>query len=419
MASFPMLLPKFDGPEVNKSYSSAYEESVIRWTNAAFDEAEYDQQQVEELSFVQTYIDYLEGKQWTANRPASKSKPVNNRMVRLYWELIGQLTDIRPVIEIRGTQPDPDLSMKRAIEVMNGGLRGWALDTDFDLKLAKCVAWAVLTTSFAKFVWNPFINFGQGDIEMIPLGPSSVLPLKCAGDLDASEAVIFKDVWSLRKFREVYPTMGALVQPDDRFSNYQIAPEAPPNVPPMIFKLMSGGMKRQLTGGMRSASSAVPMAQLREFWLKDETRNESRGNVQIGESGKNWAYVVKPGQKLYPRGRLIVMGGNVILWDGPNPYWHGKPPFAMLRLNIVPWGVYGLSDLRSQLPLQDIVNNIWAGVLDAVKRAVNPAFFAPKNAFSPEVWQTLDFSLPNAHAAYSPQSAHEPSLSLPQYYQDS
>ena len=272
MSTFPMLLPKYDGPEITKTYSSAYEQSVIRWTNAAFDEAEYDQQQVEELSLVQTYIDYLESKQWTTARPASKSKPVNNLMVGLFWEIISQLTDIRPVIEIRSSQGDEsDLATKRACSVLNMGLRGWSLDTDFDLKLASCIAYSVLTTAFAKFQWNPFLNFGQGEIEMVPLGPDKVLPLKSAGDLESSEAVIFKDVWSLRKFRQVYPTNGSLVAPDDRFSNYQIMPQAPPNVPPMIFKLMSDGMKRQLTGGMRTASSAVPMAQLREFWLRDET----------------------------------------------------------------------------------------------------------------------------------------------------
>jgi hypothetical protein len=413
MSSFPLLLPKYDGPETTATYASAYEGSVIRWTNAAFDEAEYDQQQVEELQLVQSYIDYIEGKQWTTARPASKARPVNNLMVGLFWELIGQLTDIRPVIEIRTTQAEPTLDLQRACSVLNGGLRGWSLDTDFDLKLAKCIAYAILTTSFAKFQWNPFLNFGAGDIEMVPLGPDSVLPLKSAGDLESCEAIIFKDVWSLRKFRQVYPSRGALVQPDDRYSNYQIAPQAPPSVPPMIFKLMSDGMKRQLTGGMRSAQSAVPMAQLREFWIRDETRNESTNKVQIGEPGKNWSYLVPPGGKLYPRGRLIVMGGNVILWDGPNPYWHGRPPFAMLRLNIVPWSMYGLSDCRAQVPLQDIMNNVLAGVLDCVKRAVNPAFFAPKNAFSPEVWQTLDFSLPNARAAYSQQSAHEPKFVPP------
>lgn len=413
MSSFPMLLPKYDGPETTQTYATTYEQSVVQWTNAAFEEAEYDQQQVEELQMVQGYIDYLEGKQWSSSRPASKSKPVNNRMVRLYWELIGQLTDIRPVIEIRGTKIDPDPAQKRVTTALNSGLRAWALDTDFDLKLAKCIAWAALTTSFAKFQWNPFLNYGEGDIEMVPLGPDAVMPLKSAGDLENAEAIIFRDIWSLRKFRQVYPTKGSLVMPDERFSNYQVDPGPPQNIPPMVYNLMSAGMKRKLSGGSRSSQSSIPMAQLREFWLKDETRNESRNNVQIGEQGKNWSYIVRPGGKLYPRGRLIVMGGNVVLWDGPNPYWHGRPPFAMLRLNIVPWQLYGVSDLRSQVPLQDIINNILAGVMDAVKRAVNPAFFAPKNAFSPEVWQTLDFSLPSARAAYSPQSAHEPKFVPP------
>ncbi len=415
MSSYPLLLPKYDGPETTSTYSTAYHHSVVEWTTAAFDEAEYDQQQVEELQMCQGYIDYLECKQWTANRPKSKSRPVDNRMTGLYWELIGQLTDIRPVIEIHGTQIDPDPAYKRATDMLNQGLRAWALQTDFDLKLAKCVAWAILTTSFVKMQWNPFLNYGKGDLEMVPLGPTSVMPLKSKGDLESAEAVIFRDVWSLRQFRAAYPGPGATVAPDERYSNFNIAPTPPSNVAPMIYNLMAEGLKRKLGGHSRSQSSAVPMAEMKEFWLKDETRNETKFDIQIGESEKNWSYIVPPGKKLYPRGRLIVMGGpnNVVLWDGPNPYWHGKPPFAMLRLNVVPWKLYGISDLKTQVGLQDIINNILAGVLDAVKRAVNPAFFAPKNAFSTEVWQSLDFSLPNARAAYSPQSAHEPKFVPP------
>jgi hypothetical protein len=110
------------------------------------------------------------------------------------------------------------------------------------------------------------------------------------------------------------------------------------------------------------------------------------------------------------------MGGDVILYDGPNPWWHGRPPFADLRMNIVPWQYYGLSDIKQLIPLQDIINNILAGVMDMVKKAVNPGFYGPKNAFSDAVWHSLDWAMPGFKAQYSatasqaPQFAPQPNL---------
>lgn len=409
MAVMPALLPKYDSPDDRPYGNSDYEQSVINWTQAAYDEAEMDQQACEEIREMQNYIDYLNGKQWTAARPSYKSRPINNRMIRLFWELVGQLTDIRPVIEIRSSWTEDNDANKRNVTVLNDGLRAWSLETDFDLKLAMCIAFAILTTSFAKFQWNPALNDCEGELEMVPLGPDAVLPLKASpGDLESAECVIYRDVKSLGWFRRHYPGMGAFVRPDDRYSRYSISPGTPANVNPLVFKNMQEGLRRKITGNPQMRSSAIPMAEYREYWIKDETVNTSAHEVVVGDPSKNWSYRVAPSGRLYPRKRLICMGGRTILWDGPNPYWHGRYPFAMLRLNIVPWSFYGLSDLKAQVPMQDIINNVLAGVLDLLKKALNPPFYAPKNAFSPDVWEKLDFSMPNARAAYNQNSTQPP-----------
>jgi hypothetical protein len=132
----------------------------------------------------------------------------------------------------------------------------------------------------------------------------------------------------------------------------------------------------------------------------------------MGDATNPWktAYTVKPGELLYPRGRLIVMAGREIVADTPNPYWHGMFPFSLLRLNAVPWQLYGMSDCRSWSDLQDIINTILAGVIDMIKKAVNPPFFAPKTAFSEQVWNSIDFSMPGARAAYNAVSPSEPKM---------
>jgi len=39
-------------------------------------------------------------------RPSYRSSPVDNRVWDLTWELVSTLTDIRPVFEVRETDPD-------------------------------------------------------------------------------------------------------------------------------------------------------------------------------------------------------------------------------------------------------------------------------------------------------------------------
>jgi hypothetical protein len=147
--------------------------------------------------------------------------------------------------------------------------------------------------------------------------------------------------------------------------------------------------------------------------------NESNVTVKMGRQGTNWCYDVKPGERLYPRGRLLTMGGKAIMDDGPNPYWHGKYPFGMLRMNAVPWQLMGLSDLNTWVQLQDIINNILAGVIDMIKKATNPGFYAPKNAFTEGQWETMDWGMPGLKAAYSPVASQKPDFTsapnLPSY----
>jgi hypothetical protein len=81
----------------------------------------------------------------------------------------------------------------------------------------------------------------------------------------------------------------------------------------------------------------------------------------------------------------------------------------------VPWQFLGVSELRPLVPLQDIINNTLAGVLDMIRKAVNPPFIAPKNAFSDSTMTSLDWSMPGAKATYSQLAQHKPEwMQVPQ-----
>lgn len=398
-----------DTSKGNETRKLEAEAKIRYWMEAAYEEAQYENSQCEEIQEMTKYIDYLLGKQWPAKRPSYRAKPVNNRVWRLFWELVSLLTDIRPMFEIKALRKD----YNHHAEIINKCTRSWWMESDADLKLAMIIVYSLLGTGFSKLEWNSGLRNGEGDFNLIPAGPNEVLPLKARHSLESSQAVIYRMPMPLSFFRGKYPTKGHLVKPDIQFSKFIVPAKAPGNMPQFLFDRLSPGMQRIVGTGAKDLQSSYPMALYREFWLTDPTTNPSNVPVTMGRPGANWSYVVHPGQPLYPRGRLVVMGGDIVLSDGPNPYWHGSYPFGSCRMNVVPWQFHGLSEMKPLIDLQDIVNQILAGVIDMIRKTVNPPFIAPKNAFSEQVWQSLDWSMPGARAQYNIASAHQPQWGQP------
>jgi hypothetical protein len=128
----------------------------------------------------------------------------------------------------------------------------------------------------------------------------------------------------------------------------------------------------------------------------------------MGPENAAWRYQVKPGQKLYPRGRVFVRANRIILIDQPSPYFHRKKPFANLGLNAVPWQQYAMSVVQPWMKQQDILNQMMAGVLQTVKKAINPALMASKAAINPAAMKAIDSSKPGLKVTYSQLAATPP-----------
>jgi len=405
---FPELMARYrlDEDDTSPMQDTGYEAQLKYWCNAAFEEADTEQSKSQPLNDMTKYIDYLTGKQWAGGRPSYRAKPVNNRMVRLFWESVGMLTDIRPIIGVKATdRTEPFLTTEK---ILNDCTFAWSLNTDYDMKLALCVMYGMLTTAFAKYQWNPELNMGQGDLEMVPLSPESLMALNAKDTLQSAEALIYKEIVPLNWIKRKFPSRAFLVKPDQSLSLYEKPKQRPGQVAPMLFEMLSPQMQRLVAGDNKIEYSVFPKVQYREYWIKDPTMNTSNARVYMGRPRHNYGYWVEPGAPLYPRGRVICMAGGEIMEDDVNPYWHGQFPFAMLRLNAVPWQFHGMPPMRSWIDLQDIVNQIYAGVMDMIKLAVNPRFLAPKTAFSDDVWSKLDWSKPGERAAYSANAPSKP-----------
>ncbi len=406
---YPELPPRYaTNPKTGQEpdWDAAYTSAVNAWCDAAYEEAEYDRKGSQELKQIGKFIDYIEGRHWKGQgvSPTYKAKPTYEKVRENFEELVGQLTDIKPMIEVRCTNTDK--AYQQAGPVINKSLRAWSLNSDFDLTLAQNIAWAILTTSYTKWQYNPDLANGQGDLEAIPLGPNDVWELKPKNKLQEALAVIKLEQQSMGWFRRNFPTRYQEVTPDARISSYMIEPGAPAHIPSMLWSNMSDGMKRTIGAKPELKVSAFPHAMHQEFWFHDWSTNSSNTEVTMGKG--NWSYKVKPFGLLYPRGRIITRGGRKILSDNPNPYWHSQYPFSKLRLNVLPWSQFGNSDVRPWVGLNDILNQILAGAIQMIKRATNPGMFAPRTALSEEAWQSFDWSKPGERVAYSMSAGGKP-----------
>lgn len=350
MGGFDLSLPPRYGlhPQTNEQYwpsegngFGGYEFLARQWCEAAYEEAKLDNQASKEAQEIQTQIDYISGKQWSGRRPTYKASPIDNRMFGLFWELVSHLTDIRPVANVKPIADDTSEYISCG-NMLNNCMKSWWLDTDADQALSMVVANGLLSTSYGKLQWNPRRDNGAGNFEILPYGINNVLPLKPGMFLRDAQAIILEEPKSLSDLKMIFPLRGPLVQPDADLSRQMSSPQKPANVPGRYFEALSPQMKQIVGTTVRPTQSVYPSALYREYWIKDRQVNNSGRVVMMGDPGTSWCYAVKPGQPLYPRGRLIVTAGKTILHDGPNPYWHGEFPFGDLRLNMVPWQFHSL-----------------------------------------------------------------------------
>lgn len=361
-----------------------------------------------EASMVGQYIAWLSGEQWAANRPRYRSRFFDNRMDSARRDSISLLTSGRPSIEVHSKSP---LLEPQALIAENCLRHSYQKD-NADLKLAMaidiCFLWGA---SFWK------IGAAQpGVMRVLPCGPDCVMPVQPGWNLQESTAVVYKTWKPASYFHRTYPYNSAGIEQEASATNAQAQGQyfRPNTVDEYTWNAMSPGMKRTFgnrTDAVPDSNTANMFAaiDLTEIYVEDWSTNDSTKPVVVRDpyvplEAHNYWYTVMPGKRLYPRKRLVVFGGKRLLYDGPSPYWHGKFPFACLRLDPVPWSFWGKSKYRNLLPINRAINEIGAGTLDLVKRALNPIVVTKTGAVPKPAWDQFFGDQPGGKLMLGPNA---------------
>ena len=382
---------------------------ALKWRESAREEAYRTADLNPEKDDALKYMQALGGNWWDKRRARYKSKVFDNRLNNSRQTDLSLLTQIRPTIDISSKIE----AYGEQANIVSKVIRSEWLTRDMDMEFIRL-------NDIAKLNGTAFWKLGAtypGMTKTLSLGPESVLPIQPGFHIQQSTAVLYRAWKSMNAIRQRFPYTSEGIENDASFLDQGFGNQTryarPNDIPEYTWNGMSQAMRRSL--GVRTSATEMSgpsifnALEVQEYYVDDPSINESSQAVLMrdpfmGLKSYNWWYWVKPGQPLYPRKRMLVFCGHRLLYDGPSPFWHGMYPFACLRLNPVPWSFWGLSKYRDLLPLNQAMNEILAGILDMVRRALNPTVITKAGAVPQATWREFYPDMPGARLYMLPNS---------------
>jgi len=300
---------------------------------------------------------------------------------------VSAITDFEPVVGWKGP-PEAQLQA----DLLNQYLLAEWITLMLDLDLGDCVKYSLAAGTGDLVVdWDPHIPLGGGH-QFSARDPRDTLPLRPSygRSIQAWEGVCLREEHAVNVLKGMYPTQAHLFRAASDTSLGQIAGRFRMGLSRLLspadpLDSIAGGAPAATARRLRRGSVALYRA-----YFHDRTRNLTARAIPMGTPGANWAYVVQPGQPLYPRGRLVVATDDAIIYDGPNTYFHGRYPVCRLKLWSVPWQFLGVPLFNDLLPVQDAINDTVHDIRLGIQQWVNPDITYNRNAVSESTMRLMD-----------------------------
>lgn len=385
---------------------------ILAWVKSAVAEGEAFMQADPVWNEIDRNQDYISGKQKaravTNTRPAYLNHVVVNEVRRTHRRHISALTDVKPTYAFR--TPNPHFQSQALL--LNNLTAVWWINTFADLAFADAGSYAVAGGSGDLVVeYNPFYG-PMGDMQLLPRDSRDTIPIRPSkdGTIQNWFGVILREAHSYNVLAAQYPNHLNLLRQSASPCGGGIFTKIRQGI-----RMLGGGATTTLSGLTKTYTAQSNLTGneviLYKVYLNDPSINTTDRPVTMGTPGTNWAYTVKPGERLYPRKRLIVCTEAGVLYDGPNPYWHGMFPVARLKLISVPWSFFGmpLVDVQVGSGMQDATNDLLNAMLDKVNQAIRPPMTGNSRVPEPALRQ-FDPAKPNARLRSSGQMGQDMDL---------
>lgn len=296
------------------------------------------------------YLDALneEGKQWKTKcapdkedkealalyrgnySPTSRSNYFSCDFIQAFIDRqVAALTDNRPIIRVEHRK----VGLKNVASASEKVIGGVWQEADMQRQTFKMAHNAAVMRSAGMYVG---VDNGDPMVEVVSKEQVSFDPMvKEAALIHKGEYVVIERTKPLAELRLKFPVRARLIKP----AEIHITDE---NAGTTVASPLTALLK---IGNVRTPSkSVVDRARIYEAFIRDRQVNAK-------------------GDRLFPTWRRIIYSKDVVLWDGPIPYWDGNLPLDWFDWATDPEHPWGISSPIMLKRIQLAFNEIFDGVV--------------------------------------------------------
>src|SRR3990167_3964749 len=336
-------------------------------------------------------------------RSASLSGTTCNQIGKTHLDLTAGMTDVKPFWEYRTYNKRFESNCAVYGKLSTHSWLQRAMDMNFMLGVQYAMTGA--TTYFEPY-WDPQIEDFRAEAwdprDILPIRPSTSISIQdCYGVISRKSRSV-NYVRYLAKHVYHREDLVPQVQPDRDGSWVQNSMRNT-RVGQLMERLGNSPFRQRLFGEKSKREiPRIPSVDLFTAYIDDDTINESSSPIYMGDWTKangtapkpknNWSYIVHPGQRFYPRKRMIVWCNGISepFYDGPSIWWHGLYPYPKLTLDPMPWTYLGKAPLWDLLPLNQSLNKLLRVYDDWCEKLARTNFVASKQAVSRQMMERMD-----------------------------
>ncbi len=340
------------------THDPKYLDAVSSWLQEAIQEGDLTNESDPNYEHIGSGMAYSSGDQLPPQDNATLPQYLQQVQIDMCTKAmrahVSSLTDLKPVAGWRSENPKYQFHA----HLLNRLIVTWWISQMADTQLADAVKYSWATgTGDAELAWDPTLP-GGGNHVLIARDCRDTLPIRPGRHRNPQQwkGLVLRDVWTVSAMRDKYPLYASQIHEANGgvlatirgwfFSNK-------PKLQSPADPFASAFGQPRKSGPPRPGECVLYRA-----FIDDRTRNSTGRPIVMGDPGTNWAYTAMPGELLYPNKRLVCrINDNLVVYDGPSPYWHGKYPIARLMLWSLPWFFLGISQLRTLKPLQNAIND--------------------------------------------------------------
>jgi hypothetical protein len=300
---------------------------------------------------------YLGRTHWPELRPSHKVSPVLNFLKQAIERKTSQMTDAKPFMDILPFY-DPLQDVSDALEEIISAK--WA-EQSLDMNLTDVIFYAeMFGTAGTNTLFDKTLRLGKGDNTFHCIDPRNLNfdpSITATQYLDRAEYIRVETLMATSLAKLTY-------------KNNDIKADAPFTfIKDRALKQRSGRTTRRVLDTLKKRS-AVDRSLVKEYWLKDRTKFR--------------------GKEKYVGGRHIIVAGDQIVIDEPNPYWDQTFPIDILDWHRNPDSAWGSGEIEDLAELQKLLNKIIALIVENGLLMTNAIWVGDANALEPHEWDDLD-----------------------------